>query len=148
MICINPKRRGGLNAPFSLQQGNILLLADSESFSGAYIRRSLEMAGVTVVAPDGSAEDMLAGLDPAEWLNFSACIAVDMGKAILDTLSAQQREIPFVFVGADPVDWFAGPYSWLCPPFAAFQVIELLGDMVAAASRTVQAGLDFAALRG
>ena len=70
------------------------------------------------------------------------------GRAMLDTLSVQQRDIPFVFVGADPGEWFAGPYSWLCPPFAAFQVIEVLGDLVAAASRTMQAGLDFAALRG
>jgi len=53
-----------------------------------------------------------------------------------------------VFVGQDPGDWFAGPYSWLCPPFAAFQVIELLGDMVAAASRTMQVGLDLAVARG
>jgi len=137
-----------LNAPFSLRQGNILLLAEPDSFSAAYIRRSLEMAGVNVVALDGSPEMGLAGLDPAEWLNFSACIAVDIGQAMLDTLSAQRRDIPFVFVGADPGDWFAGPYSWLCPPFAAFQVIELLGDMVAAASRTMQAGLDFATARG
>jgi hypothetical protein len=137
-----------LNAPFSLRQGNILLLAEPDSFSAAYIRRSLEMAGVNVVALDGSPEMALAGLDPAEWLNFSACIAVDIGQAMLDTLSAQRRDIPFVFVGADPGDWFAGPYSWLCPPFAAFQVIELLGDMVAAASRTLQAGLDFATARG
>lgn len=137
-----------MNAPFSLRQGNILLLAEPDSFSAAYIRRSLEMAGVNVVALDGSPEMALAGLDPAEWLNFSACIAVDIGKAMLDTLSAQRRDIPFVFVGADPGDWFAGPYSWLCPPFAAFQVIELLGDMVAAASRTMQASLDFATARG
>ena len=137
-----------MNAPFSLRQGNILLLAEPDSFSAAYIRRSLEMAGVNVVALDGSPEIALAGLDPAEWLNFSACIAVDIGQAMLDTLSAQRRDIPFVFVGADPGDWFADPYSWLCPPFAAFQVIELLGDMVAAASRTMQAGLDFATARG
>ena len=137
-----------MNAPFSLRQGNILLLAEPDSFSAAYIRRSLEMAGVNVVALDGSPEMALAGLDPAEWLNFSACIAVDIGKAMLDALSAERRDIPFVFVGADPGDWFAGPYSWLCPPFAAFQVIELLGDMVAAASRTMQAGLDFATARG
>ena len=135
-------------APFSLKQGNVLLLAEPDNFSASYIRRSLEMAGVTVVAPDRSTEELLAGLDPTEWLNFSACIAVDIGKAILDTLAAQQREIPFVFIGADPIDWFAGPYSWLCPPFAGFQVIELLGDMVSAASRSMQAGLDIATARG
>ena len=137
-----------MTAPFSLRHGNILLLAEPDSFSAAYIRRSLEMAGVRVVALEGPPATALAGLDPAEWLNFSACIAVDIGKAMLDTLSAQQRDIPFVFVGADPGEWFAGPYIWLCPPFAAFQVIELLGDMVAAATRTMQAGLDFAAARG
>jgi len=134
-----------MNAPFSLRQGNILLLAQPDSFSASYIKRSLEMAGVSVVAIDGAPEVGLAGLDPAEWLNFSACIAVDIGKAMLDALSAQQRDIPFIFVGADPGDWFAGPYSWLCPPFAAFQVIELLGDMVAAATRTMQLGVDLAA---
>jgi len=134
-----------MNAPFSLRQGNILLLAEPDSFSGAYIKRSLEMFGVPVIVPEGPPEAALASLDPAEWLSVSACIAVDLGRAWLDNLSAQQREIPFVFVGADPVDWFAGPYSWLCPPFAAFQVVELLGDMVAAATRSIQAGLDFAA---
>ena len=136
-----------MNAPFSLRQGNILLLAEPNSFSASYIRRSLEMAGVSVVALDGPPEIALASVDPAEWLNFSACIAVDIRKAMLDTLSVRQREIPFVFVGADPGDWYAGPYSWLCPPFAAFQVIELLGDMVAAASSAMQAGLDLAAAR-
>lgn len=136
-----------MNAPFSLRQGNVLLLAEPDSFSAAYIRRSLELAGIVVVALDGPPETALAGIDPAEWLNFSACIAVDLGQAMLDALSAQKREIPFVFIGADPGEWFNGPYSWLCPPFAAFQVIELLGDMVAAASRTMQAGLDFAAAR-
>jgi len=136
-----------MNAPIGLRQGNILLLAEPESFSAAYIRRSLEMAGVSVVTLDGRLETALASIDPAEWLNFSACIAVDIGKAMLDSLSAQQREIPFVFIGQDPGDWFAGPYSWLCPPFAAFQVIEMLGDMVAAATRTMQAALDLAAAR-
>ena len=136
-----------MNAPIGLRQGNILLLAEPESFSAAYIRRSLEMAGVSVVTLDGPLETALASIDPAEWLNFSACIAVDIGKAMLDSLSAQQREIPFVFIGQDPGDWFAGPYSWLCPPFAAFQVIEMLGDMVAAATRTMQAALDLAAAR-
>jgi len=134
-----------MNAPFSLQQGNVLLLAEPDSFSAAYIRRSLEMFGVPVLAPEGPPESALASLDPAEWLSISACIAVDMGRTLLDALSPQQREIPFVFVGQQPGDWFAGTYSWLCPPFAAFQVVELLGEMVAAAGRTMQAGLEFAA---
>jgi len=137
-----------MNAPFSLRQGNVLLLAEPDSFSASYIRRSLEMFGVPVLVPEGPPENAIASLDPAEWLSVSACIAIDMSKAIYDGLSAQQRQIPFVFIGQDPGEWFAGPYSWLCPPFAAFQVVELLGDMVAAATRTMQAGLDLATARG
>lgn len=136
-----------MNAPFSLRQGNVLLLAEPDSFSASYIRRSLEMFGVPVLVPEGPPESALASLDPAEWLSISACIAVDMGKTFLDALAPQQREIPFVFVGQQPGDWFAGPYNWLCPPFAAFQVVELLGEMVAAAGRTMQAGLELAAAR-
>jgi hypothetical protein len=137
-----------MNAPFNLRQGNVLLLAEPDSFSASYIRRSLELFGVPVLAPQGAPEAALAALDPAEWMSVSACIAVDLGKAMFDALSPQQREIPFVFIGQDPGDWFAGPYSWLCPPFAAFQVVEMLGEMVAAASRTMQAGLELATAAG
>jgi hypothetical protein len=136
-----------MNAPIDLRQGHILLLAEPDNFSAAYIRRSLEAFGVPVLAPEGPPAEALAGIDPAEWLHISACIAVDLGQAMFDAMSAQQRQIPFVFVGQDPGDWFAGPYSWLCPPFAGFQVIELLADMIAAASRSMQASLDFATAR-
>lgn len=134
-----------MNAPFSLNQGNILLLSRPESFSAAYIRRSLEMCGIAVVVPEGPPEQALASLDPAEWLNFSACIAVDLSQALFEMLSAQRRELPFVFIGEDPGQWFGGLYSWLTPPFAAFQVMEALGDMIARASAAMQASIDAAA---
>jgi hypothetical protein len=133
-----------MNAPFSLTQGQILLLAEPQSFSAAYIRRSLELYGIKVIAPDVRPEQALASLDPAEWMSVSACIAVDLGQALFEMLSAQRREIPFIFVGQDPGAWFGGPYSWLCPPFAAFQVVERLGEMMAAAGAAMQASLDFA----
>jgi hypothetical protein len=133
-----------MNAPFSLSQGHVLLLAEPQSFSAAYIRRSLELFGVKVIAPDVRPEQALASLDPAEWMSVSACIAVDLGQALFEMLSTQRREIPFIFVGQDPGAWFSGPYSWLCPPFAAFQVVERLGEMMAAASAAMQASLDFA----
>lgn len=134
-----------MNAPFGLNQGNILLLSRPESFSAAYIRRSLEMCGIVVVVPDGTPEQALASLDPAEWLNFSACIAVDLGRTLVDMLPEQHRALPFVFIGEDPGQWFGGPYSWLTPPFAAFQVMEALGEMIARASAAMQASLDAAA---
>ncbi len=134
-----------MTAFFSLHRATILLLAQPDSFSAAYVRRSLEMTGVTVLAPDGPPERALAAIDPAEWASISACIAIDLGKALLDSLPPEQRDIPFVFIGQDPGEWFAGPYSWLCPPFAAFQVVELLSDMIVAAGRTMQASLNIAA---
>lgn len=134
-----------MNAPFSLNQGNILLLSRPESFSATYIRRSLELYGIPVVAPEGTPEQALASLDPTEWLNFSACIAVDFSRALSEKLSAQRREIPFIFIGDDPGQWFGGVYSWLAPPFAAFQVMEVLGEMIARASAAMQASIDAAA---
>jgi len=133
-----------MNAPFSLTERHVLLLAEPQSFSAAYIRRSLELYGIKVIAPDLRPEQALASLDPAEWMSVSACIAVDLGQALFEMLSAQRREIPFVFVGQDPSAWFSGPYSWLCPPFAAFEVVERLGEMMAAAGAAMQASLDFA----
>jgi len=135
-----------MNAPFGLNQGNILLLSQPESFSAAYIRRSLEMCGISVVVPDGTPEQALASIDPSEWLNFSACIAVDLGQALLELLPTQRDNLPFLFIGENPGQWFGGPYSWLAPPFAAFQVMEVLGEMIARASAAMQASLDAAAV--
>lgn len=134
-----------MNAPFSLNQSNILLLSRPESFSAAYIRRSLELCGIPVVVLEGTPEQALASLDPAEWLNFSACIAVDLGQAFLNMLPVQGRDLPFVFIGEDPGQWFGGPYRWLAPPFAAFQVMEILGDMIARTSAAMRASIDAAA---
>lgn len=133
-----------MNAPISLKKGNILLLAEPHSFSAAYIRRSLDAFGVPVIVPSGPPGETLASLDPAEWISVSACIAVDLSQALFETLAAQRRDIPFVFVGQDPGGWFSGPYSWLCPPFAAYQVVEALGEMVAA-SAAMQASFGLAA---
>ena len=71
-------------------------------------------------------------------------LEADLGQSLFETLAAQQRDIPFVFVGQDPGAWFDGPYSWLSPPFAAFQVIEALGEMMAATSAAMQASFDLA----
>lgn len=123
-----------MNAPFNLRQGNILLLAEPTSFSASYIRRSLEMFGLPVLAPAGSADAALAALDAIERLSISACIVVDIGRDVFDMLSAQPTDIPILFVGADPGEWLGG-CRWLSPPFAAFQVVDLLAEMVGLAIR-------------
>ena len=133
-----------MNAPVSLRKGSVLLLAEPHSFSASYIRRSLDAFGVPVIAPSGPPSEALASLEPAEWLAVSACIAVDLGQSLFETLAAQHQQIPFVFVGQDPGSWFSGSYSWLSPPFAAFQVIEALGELVAA-SAAMQAAFGLAA---
>lgn len=133
-----------MNAPFNLGQGNILLLTQPNSFSASYIRRSLEMFGLPVLAPAGAADAILAALDPIEWLSISACIVVDIGRDMFDMLSAQRTDVPFIFVGGDPGEWL-GSYNWLRPPFAAFQVVDLLAEMVAATSRPMRGGSGVAA---
>ena len=125
-------------------QGKILLLSPPGSFNAAYIRRSLEFFGIPVLAPAGPATEAYANLDPAEWLTISACVAVDLGKALFADLT-QQRQVPFLFVGNDPGSWFPGAYSWLCPPFASFQVVDALTDMIAATGAAMNAALNAAA---
>jgi hypothetical protein len=132
-----------MNTPASLRQGKILLLAGPLSFNAAYIRRTLDFFGVPVLAPPGTAEEAFATLAPADWKSVTACVAVDLSHALFTDLSDRHKEVPFLFVGYDPVAWFAAPYSWLCPPFASYQVIETLSDMVtAAAAATIRSTFD------
>jgi hypothetical protein len=123
-----------MNAPVNLREGKVLLLAGPESFNAAYIRRSFEFFGVPVLAPPGPAAEAFATLSAADWTSITACVAVDLGQAQFADLSHQRRDVPFLFVGYDPSTWFPGPYAWLCPPFASYQVVEALGQMVGAAT--------------
>ena len=132
-----------MNAPASLREGKILLLAGPQSFNASYIKRSLDLFGVPVLAPPGSPTEAFSALSPTDWMSVTACIGVDLGQALFADLAQQRCDVPFLFVGYDPGAWFPGPYAWLCPPFAAYQVIELLGEMVAAASAAVAASLEF-----
>ena len=134
-----------MNAPVKLREGKILLLAGPESFNAAYIRRTLDFFGVPVLAPPGPASEAFASLDAADWLSITACVAVDLGQAVFADLQHQRSDVPFLFVGYTPGTWFPGPYAWLCPPFASYQVVEALGEMVnAATAATVRASIDFA----
>jgi len=134
-----------VNAPTHLRDGKVLLLAGPNSFNASYIRRSLDLFGVPVLAPPGPATEAFSQLSPADWMSVTACIAVDLGQALFADLAQQRRDVPFLFVGYDTGTWFPGPFGWLCPPFAAYQVIEMLGEMVATASAAVSASLDFPA---
>jgi hypothetical protein len=134
-----------MNAPVNLREGKVLLLAGPESFNAAYIRRTLDFFGVPVLAPPGPASQAFASLDAADWLSVTACVAVDLGQALFADLSQQRRDVPFLFVGYDPGTWFPGPYAWLCPPFASYQVVEALGEMVSvAATAAMRASIDLA----
>ncbi len=115
----------------------MLLLSGPDSFHAAYLKRSLEAFGIPTLSPPGSASQAFAALSPADWLSVSACIAVDLGKALFADLAERRQDVPFLFIGQQSGSWFPGPYAWLCPPFAAFQVVETLGEMVAAASRAM-----------
>lgn len=131
-----------MDVPVNLRDGKVLLLAEPGSFNASYIRHSLELFGVPVLAPAGRATDAFSTLSPADWLSVTACIGVDLGHALFVDMAQRRREVPFLFVGYDPGAWFPGPYAWLCPPFAAYQVIEMLGEMVAAGSKALGVSLD------
>jgi hypothetical protein len=115
--------------PKEVERGKVLLLAQPESFSASYIRRCLEFWGIPVITPAGSPSEAFAQMSAEDWLSIWACVAVDLGQALFADLSREARSVPFLFVGAVPGAWFPGPYSWLAPPFASFQVLEVLRDL-------------------
>ncbi|WP_116091399.1 hypothetical protein [Sphingomonas crusticola] len=135
-----------MDRPTQLLAGRVLLLSPPDSFNAAYIRRSLQLCGVPVLTPPGPPTEAFANLSPDDWASITACVVVDLGRAMFADVSPKQRDVPFLFVGYEQGSWFPGPYSWLCPPFASYQVVDALTAMVKAAGSTMEAMMDLATL--
>ncbi|WP_420139364.1 hypothetical protein [Sphingomonas sp.] len=133
-----------MDGPAGLRAGRVLLLAPPGSFSAAYIKRSLQFYGVPVFTPTGDPIAAFAELDAEEWKTITACVVVDLGRALFADVTPQQPNVPFLFVGLEPGYWFPGPYSWLAPPFASHQVVDALTTMMATIGSTVNAMMDLA----
>jgi hypothetical protein len=134
-----------MNRPANLLEGRVLLLSPADSFNAAYIRRSLQFCGIPVFTPPGPPIEAFANLTPEDWQSVTACVVVDLGRAMFADVSPQQRGVPFLFVGYEPGCWFPGPYSWLCPPFASHQVVDALTHMMSAIGSSMEAMMDFGA---
>jgi hypothetical protein len=135
-----------MNRPANLREGRVLLLSPPNSFSAAYIKRSLQFCGVPVFTPPGDPIEAFAALDAEEWKTVTACVAVDLGRAMFADVSQQQPGVPFLFVGYEPGYWFPGPYSWLAPPFASHQVVDALTAMMTTIGSTMTAMMDLTAI--
>jgi len=135
-----------MDRPGILREGRVLLLSAPGSFSAAYIRRSLQFWNIPVFTPPGDPVEAFSNLDAEEWKTVSACIAVDLGRAMFADVSPQQSKIPFLFVGYEPGSWFPGPYSWLAPPFASHQVVDALTSMMETIGTTMTAMIEMAAV--
>ncbi|MDO6415824.1 hypothetical protein Q4F19_15640 [Sphingomonas sp. BIUV-7] len=106
--------------------GKVLLLSGQDSFNAAYIRRSLEFCGVSLVTATGVPEE-LATLVPEEDLaSIVGCVAVDLTPEAGVALMAQTLPFPVLFVGGQAAPSLPGPYAWMHAPFASYQVIDRL----------------------
>ena len=118
-----------MEAP-ALPRGKILLLAGPNSFNAAYLRHSLHFFSVPVIAPGGTVQEALTSLTPEDWASISACLAVDVSPGQIADTVGKVHDIPCLFVGYDPGAWYLGPYAWLSPPFASYQVIDTITKMM------------------
>lgn len=132
-----------MDRPVSLFEGRVLLLSPPDSFNAAYIRRSLQFWGVSVFTPAGRPTEAFSSLTLEDWQSVTACVAVDLDRAMFADVSTRQPGVPFVFVGHESGSWFPGPYSWLSPPFASHQVFDALTHMISAVGSTMEKMIEF-----
>lgn len=109
-----------------LGDGKILLLAGPSSFTAAYVRRSLDFLHIPVLSPPGPPSEAFAQLTAEDWRSVTGCIAADVGPALFADVTAEARRIPCLFVGCTCGGWYPGPYAWLKPPVASYQLVETL----------------------
>jgi len=115
-----------LERPPGLEGGKVLILASADSFTAAYVKRTLETVGVPVTVPSDPPNTAFVRLSAEEWSSIIGCIAVDVGPALFADVEHGARAIPCLFVGSCCGGWFPGPYAWICPPVASYQVVEAL----------------------
>jgi len=119
-----------LERPPGLKGGKVLILAGSDSFTACYVKRTLDLVGVPVTAPPEAPKAAFVRLSTEEWSSIIGCIAVDVGPALFADVERGARAIPCLFVGSCCGAWFPGPYAWICPPVASYQVVEALGAIM------------------
>lgn len=122
-----------MNAPVSLSDGKILLMAGPESFAAGYVRRSLDRLGVIAVATEPGSAAAAAYIGSPEGRSVRACLIADLDPAVAADLAEREPEVPMLFIGEAATRDLPASCRILKRPFASYQVVELLGEMAAAA---------------
>jgi len=116
--------------PTSLATGKVLLLSGPGNFNAAYIRKSLELCGVPILVAVVDATGLPAGLSQEEMEPVIGCVAIDLPPDAVKALGERYPRVPLLCVGS----YFGMPVpdvaSWMCAPFASYQVIERLIGLV------------------
>jgi hypothetical protein len=118
-----------MNASASLTNGTILLLAPPESFGAFYLGRALDRLGVPVTRMRSVAA-ALAQRDPADWSAIHACVIVDLGPSSMMDFALARPRLLCLFIGADMPEVLPDSWRVLRSPFASYQAIDLLGEMM------------------
>jgi hypothetical protein len=116
--------------PTSLQAGKILLLSGYGNFNVSYIRRSLELCGVPILVAVLDTTGNPADLSLVDTESVIGCVAVDLPQELVAALRERYPRFPLLCVSS----YFGMPVpdvvGWMCAPFASYQVIERLIDLV------------------
>jgi hypothetical protein len=116
--------------PTTLAPGKILLLSGHGNFNATYIRKSLEFCGVPIIVAVLDGTGLPADVSPEGMESVIGCVAVDLRPDVVQALGERHPHFPMLCVGS----YFGMPVpdvvSWMCAPFASYQVIERLIDLV------------------
>jgi CheY-like chemotaxis protein len=121
-------------------RGRTILLADDERFRADYVGHAVAGAGATLLGPLCTVQDGQAALERAATTPHAAIVSLRLGDgSALDLVEAlAERGVPFLMIGragAAPSPLLRGrPH--LTQPFAAYQIVDAICDLLAEATPT------------
>lgn len=125
-----------MDAPASLTNGKVLFLSGPESFAAAYVRRSLDRLGIATVSTEARPGAATHHDAQDDWRSATVCVLVDLDMSVVRAVAGQQPDLPVLVIADAPDESLPASCRALRPPFASYQVIELLDQMAADASQS------------
>jgi len=123
-----------MDAPASLTNGKVLLLSGPASFAAAYVRRSLDRLGIATVSTGPGAATHHEARD--DWRSATVCVLVDLDISVVRAVAGRQPDLPVLVIADAPDEGLPASCRALRPPFASYQVVELLDQMAVDASQS------------
>jgi hypothetical protein len=113
-------------------EGRTVALIDDDHFTTSYIERALKRAGANSIGSAASVREAISLLNQAEGRPDVACVGADFCEhSPMMLAELAQRQIPCLFIGGSPhCGSFDGPHCWLGRPFAAYQVVDAVADLI------------------